>query len=199
MRWVWDSVKFIYNWPDSDQLMTHSVLDLFLVVQYICHRTSLYLSLSLGRTQRCPSMNAPTRPIDDTHRCWLIKCLLSPVSSKSSHYRISDSWENNQLTLVAKPDQQTFSTTNGRELCRTSPIENRNLIFLSNLEQVHTLSRIIVIRQVRSDNSFRSAWAALFYHGLLINFFMLWGHSFYRQFHWLSHLYFRVIEFRFVR
>lgn len=195
MRWVWDSVKFIYNWPDSDQLMTHSVLDLFLdwisfCTVYLSQKFSLSLSfsLSLGRTQRCPSMNAPTRPIDDTHRCWLIKCLLSPVSSKSSHYRISDSWENNQLTLVAKPDQQTLPPMEG-----SSPIENRNLIFLSNLEQVQTLSRIIVIRQ------FRSAWAALFYHGLLINFFMLWGHPFYRQFHSLSHLYFRAIDFRFVR
>lgn len=169
MRWVWDSVKFIYNWPDSDQLMTHSVLDLFLDwISFCTVYLSQKFSLSLGRTQRCPSMNAPTRPIDDTHRCWLIKCLLSPVSSKSSHYRISDSWENNQLTLVAKPDQQTFSTTNGRELCRTSPIETEIWFFLSNLEQVQTLSRIIVIRQ------FRSACAALFYDGLLINFFLFY-------------------------
>lgn len=152
MRWVWDSVKFIYNWPDSDQLMTHSVLDLFLDwISFCTVYLSQKFSLSLGRTQRCPSMNAPTRPIDDTHRCWLIKCLLSPVSSKSSHYRISDSRENNQLTLVAKPDQQTLPPME-ESFVEPVPLK-QNLIFLSNLEQVQTLSSIIVIRQFRSDNS----------------------------------------------
>lgn len=196
MRWVWDSVKFIYNWPDSDQLMTHSVLDLFLdwisfCTVYLSQNFSLSLSIS-GEDSKmsiyeCPNSTNWWHTQMLTHQVSFISCIIKKQP-------LQNQWLlGKQSTDSSGETRPTDTTTNGRELCRTSPIENRNLIFLSNLEQVHTLSRIIVIRQ------FRSACTALFYHGLLINFFMLWGHSFYRQFHSLSHLYFRVIDFRFVR
>lgn len=173
MRWVWDSVKFIYNWPDSDQLMTHSVLDLFLdwiisfCTVYLSQNFSLSLSISGEDSKmsiyKCPNSTNWWHTQMLTHQVSFISCIIKKQP-------LQNQWLlGKQSTDSSGETRPTDITTNGRELCRTSPIENRNLIFLSNLEQVETLSSIIVIRQ------FRSAWAAFFfYDGLLINFFLFY-------------------------
>lgn len=81
----------------------------------------------------------PTRPMDDTQRCWLIKCLLSPVSSKNW---IGDSCGNNQRTLVAKPDITTYRHYDHvkESSAEAVPLKQES-DFLFNLEQVQTLKQ----------------------------------------------------------
>lgn len=138
-------MKSIYKWPDSEELMTQSVLD-YWVYSYGLHFILYGIfvteinSLSLwGGPNDAHLWMPPTRPMDDTQRCWLIKCLLSPVSSKSW---IGDSCGNNQRTLVAKPDITTYRHYDHvRESSAEAVPLKQESDFLFNLEQVQTLKQ----------------------------------------------------------
>lgn len=107
-------MKSIYKWPDSEELMTQSVLD-YWVYSYGLHFILYGIfvteinSLSLGRTQRCPSMNAPnstngwhTEML--THQVSFISCVIKKLnrwllwkqstdsSGKTRHYDQQTLW-----------------------------------------------------------------------------------------------------------
>lgn len=115
----WHTVYWIYSWTE------------FHFIQYICHRNYLSLSsVSLSGEDskmsiyECPNSTNWWHTQMLTHQVSFISCIIKKQP-------LQNQWLlGKQSTDSSGETRPTDTTTNGRELCRTSPIETKSDFFI---------------------------------------------------------------------